>query len=249
MNSLIIFPEEFISPSHAVLRGARGRHVLETHALKVGVTVAGARLGGRRGHVHVERVSGDEVVLNTELEIEPLPLLPYELIVAVPRPQTVKKIAQLAAMVGVQRVHFVRSANSQKSYLHSSTLLPDALQGEMVKGLEQSGASLLPQICIHPRFRPFVEDYLCRLEGLTQALKIVATPDAAQGLGGLRGGREDVLQTVFAAVGPERGWNPYEMERFNQLGFLCVSLGERILRVECAVTWLVAQLSLLRELG
>jgi RsmE family RNA methyltransferase len=49
------------------------------------------------------------------------------------------------------------------------------------------------------------------------------------------------------AVGPEGGWTDFEIERFDALGFLPVSLGRRILKVETAVPYLFGALGLCTE--
>jgi RsmE family RNA methyltransferase len=52
----------------------------------------------------------------------------------------------------------------------------------------------------------------------------------------------DVQQAVTLAIGCEGGFIPYEVDLLAQQGFVPVELGERILRVETAVTALIARL-------
>ena len=47
---------------------------------------------------------------------------------------------------------------------------------------------------------------------------------------------------IVLAIGPEGGWIPYEVEKFTAAGLQPVQLGERILRVETAVSALLARL-------
>ena len=47
---------------------------------------------------------------------------------------------------------------------------------------------------------------------------------------------------MILAIGPEGGFVEYEVEKFMKAGFEGVHLGERILRVETAVTALLARL-------
>ena len=48
------------------------------------------------------------------------------------------------------------------------------------------------------------------------------------------------------AIGPERGWSDAEVDLFTQHGFTPVGLGERVVRVELALVFLLGKLSLLR---
>lgn len=47
---------------------------------------------------------------------------------------------------------------------------------------------------------------------------------------------------LHAAASPEGDWLPYEVDKLRDVGLAPVQLGERILRVETAVTALLARL-------
>ena len=51
------------------------------------------------------------------------------------------------------------------------------------------------------------------------------------------------LTALTLAIGPEGGFIPYEIEKFNELGFAAASLGPRILTVEVAVSSLISRLA------
>ncbi|MFP6800794.1 MAG: RsmE family RNA methyltransferase, partial [Pseudomonas sp.] len=94
--------------------------------------------------------------------------------------------------------------------------------------------TVLPEVIIEKRFKPFVEDQL---------------PSIAAGTMGLVGHPGDypacpraVEQAVTLAIGPEGGWIPYEVDKLQEAGLQPVQLGARILRVETAVTALLARL-------
>ena len=87
---------------------------------------------------------------------------------------------------------------------------------------------------IEKRFKPFVEDRLPELSA--NSLRLVAHPIAEQSC------PRDVQQAVTLAIGCEGGFIPYEVDLLAQQGFMPVELGARILRVETAVTALIARL-------
>ena len=93
---------------------------------------------------------------------------------------------------------------------------------------------MLPVLETRRLFRPFVEDELPSIAG--DSLALVAHPVAAQIC------PRDAAGPVTLAVGPEGGFIPAEVESLTRIGFAPVSLGDRILRVETAVSALIARL-------
>ena len=92
----------------------------------------------------------------------------------------------------------------------------------------------MPEVSIEKRFKPFVEDQLAQLAAGT--LGLVGHP------GDYPSCPRAVEQPVTLAIGPEGGWIAYEVEKLAAAGLQPVQLGERILRVETAVTALLARL-------
>jgi RsmE family RNA methyltransferase len=136
--------------------------------------------------------------------------------------------------MGVARLILINSYRVEKSFWQTPLLAEPAIREQLILGLEQARDSVLPEIAIEKRFKPFVED---RLPGL------------AAGTLGLTGHPGDfppcpraVQQPVTLAIGPEGGWIPYEVELLRTAGLQPVQLGERILRVETAVPALIARL-------
>jgi 16S rRNA (uracil1498-N3)-methyltransferase len=87
---------------------------------------------------------------------------------------------------------------------------------------------------IRKRFKPFVEDELPALIANTQAL--VAHPGAVTPC------PSHCSEPVTLAVGPEGGFIRYEIDKLTECGFSPIHMGERILRVETAITALLAKL-------
>jgi 16S rRNA (uracil1498-N3)-methyltransferase len=112
-------------------------------------------------------------------------------------------------------------------------LQPDKLHEQLLLGLEQTCDTMLPEVHLRPRFKPFVEDELPSIVTGTTAL--VAHPVADSPF------PASIPGPTTLAIGPEGGFIPYEVEKFQECGFASVSLGERILRVETAVPVLLSR--------
>jgi RsmE family RNA methyltransferase len=165
-----------------------------------------------------------------------------DLIVALPRPQTVKKLLVIAGMLRVRRLSFIRANRVEKSFYQSPLLTPDAMAPFLWEGVSQGKHTRLPQVDICDRFRPFVQDTLAtRLSSEPNARCFIPTPEAVATLA--EATRADNA-TIFAAIGPEGGWVPFEIEEFVLRGFQPVVLSRSILRVEHAALAFLAQLEL-----
>jgi len=111
---------------------------------------------------------------------------------------------------------------------------PIALREQLLLGLEQGRDTMLPEVMLRRRFKPFVEDEVPALAQGTRPL--VAHPVAAAACPFALRAR------VTLAVGPEGGFIPYEIDMLRAHGFEPVSLGPRPLRVEQAVPALLGRL-------
>ncbi len=248
MNSLIILPEECVDASCAVLSGARAGYAYETHGLRAGQRVKAALLGGLRGEALARESGPDRVVLELSLSIPAREPRPVDLIVGVSRPQTIKKCVQAAVMLGVRSLHFVRSEKGDKSYLQSTALLEDNLREESMRALEQVWDSRPPAIVVHRSFRYFCENKIAPLLAAGDVATIVAHPGGerlATVCQASNGGASGRHLGAVVAIGPERGWSEAEIAQFQTIGFRSVDLGERVLRVEIAITFLLGQLEAL----
>jgi len=173
--------------------------------------------------------------LRVELTKPPPPPLALNLILALPRPKMLRRILQATTSLGIKQIHLIGSWRVEKSYWQSPFLEPDKIHEQLILGLEQAIDTQLPEVHLHPYFKPFVEDKLDTIAGDTT--RLVAHPVAAAPL------PSTSLNDLTLAIGPEGGFIPYEIEKFAELGFAAVSLGPRILTVEVAVSSLVSRLT------
>ena len=244
MNSLLLLQYELKDNHVAIISGERARGACARHKLSQGNEIRISVLNGKRGRAQVESISTDEIVLTTSFTLEPLSRSNCFLIVALPRPQTAKKVVHAATTFGVNELHFIRSEKVEKSYFDSSILEPKNLEHEVHLGLEQCCDSISPIINIHSLFNPFVEDLLPQIISKTTSpiLQIAHTTRSDSTLPVGMQSRESFARSVVLAVGPEAGWNDHEVHSFQRHRFSIVSLGDRIHRVEVATAALLGQL-------
>ena len=234
MNLLLLEEADFIAPDRVVLRDRRLTHMQEVHRCEVGDSMRVGRIGGLMGAAQVLRLEPGEAELQVSLDQPPPAKLPLTLILALPRPKMLRRVFQTVATMGVPKVVLVNSYRVEKSFWQTPFLEPEAIREQLILGLEQARDSVLPEIVIEKRFKPFVEDRLPTIvEG---TLGLVGHP------GNHPPCPRGLTEPVTLAIGPEGGWIPYEIDLLGKAGLQPVQLGERILRVETAVTALLARL-------
>lgn len=234
MNLLLLTAEDCPEPGLARLTGRRLKHVQDIHRASVGDTLRVGMLGGLMGSAEIVSLTREEVVLAPVLDTAPPEKLPLTLLLSLPRPKMLKRILQTVASMGVARLVLMNSYRVEKSFWDSPWLAPEAMHEQLVLGLEQSRDTVLPEVLIEPLFKPFVEDRLPAMCHNTSCY--VAHPGSPQHC------PVALNQPLTLAIGPEGGYVPYEVEKLVETGFEAVHLGPRILRVETAVTALVARL-------
>ncbi|OLU16405.1 16S rRNA (uracil(1498)-N(3))-methyltransferase [Pseudomonas sp. PA1(2017)] len=234
MNLLLLEDGDFIAADRVRLSGRRLTHLNEVHRAENGATLRVGRLGGQMGRGQLLQLDGASAELQVAFDQPPPAKLPITLLLALPRPKMLKRVLQSVSSMGVPRLVLLNSYRVEKSFWQTPFLEPEAIREQLILGLEQARDTVLPEVIIEKRFKPFVEDRL---------------PQLAAGTLGLTGHPGDypacpraVEQAVTLAIGPEGGWIPYEVDKLAEAGLKPVQLGERILRVETAVTALLARL-------
>ncbi|UVE46106.1 16S rRNA (uracil(1498)-N(3))-methyltransferase [Pseudomonas chlororaphis] len=234
MNLLLLEEADFIAADRVILRDRRLTHMQEVHRAAVGDSLRVGRIGGLMGSAELLRLEPGEAELQVSLDQPPPTKLPLTLVLALPRPKMLRRVLQTVATMGVPRLVLVNSYRVEKSFWQTPFLEPEAIREQLILGLEQARDSVLPDVVIEKRFKPFVED---RLPALVEGtLGLVGHP------GQYPACPRGLDEPVTLAIGPEGGWIPYEIDLLGKSGLQPVQLGERILRVETAVTALLARL-------
>ncbi|SFP58675.1 16S rRNA (uracil(1498)-N(3))-methyltransferase [Pseudomonas borbori] len=234
MNLLLLEDGDFVAADRALLRGRRLKHLHEVHRAAVGDSLRVGRLDGLMGSGQLLRLDANEAELSVELDQRAPDKLPLTLLLALPRPKMLRRVLQTVSAMGVPRLVLLNSYRVEKSFWQTPFLEPAAIREQLILGLEQARDTVLPEIIIEKRFKPFVEDRLPALAA--GSLGLIGHPGAYPAC------PRAVDRAVTLAIGPEGGWIPYEVDKLQEAGLQPVQLGERILRVETAVTALLARL-------
>jgi len=234
VNLLLLEAADFVAADRVVLRDRRLTHLHEVHRAEAGECLRVGLLGGQMGQGHLLRLDATEAELRIELQQTPPAKLPATLLLALPRPKMLRRVLQTVASMGVPKLVLLNSYRVEKSFWQTPFLEPQAIREQLLLGLEQARDTVLPEVIIEKRFKPFVEDRLPQLVAGTRGL--VGHP------GDYPACPRALSEPVTLAIGPEGGWIPYEVEKLTEAGLQPVQLGDRILRVETAVSALLARL-------
>lgn len=245
MNLLLFEPEELAGPLLRLEAGdRRARHIADVLGLGPGDRLRVGMVNGKMGSGCILSRDGGSFAI--EVELTSLPPVPPEmtLILALPRPIMLRRILKQATVLGVRRFHLIRSQRVQKSYFQSNLLRPGEVRAVLLQGLEQAVDTRLPEVKVHDRFRPFIEEVV---PGIGSACRLLAHPGADADLAGLFAEKR-IGGSLALAVGPEGGWNDHEVQCFLDRSFAGFSMGPLILHVDTAVLVLLSQLKILQEL-
>jgi 16S rRNA (uracil1498-N3)-methyltransferase len=244
MNLLLFEPEE-LRDSLLRLDAAdrRARHITGVLGLGAGDRLRIGMINGKMGTGRIRSSDRGMFVIEVELASPP-PVLPgIVLILALPRPIMLRRILKQATVLGVRSFHLIRSQRVQKSYFQTNLLRPEEMRGVLLQGLEQAVDTRIPEIRVHPQFKPFIEEVVPAI-GVDS--RLLAHPGAKRNLAGLFAGNRTGMNFAVA-VGPEGGWNDFELQCFLDRGFAGFSMGPLILHVDTAVVVLLSQLRILQE--
>jgi RsmE family RNA methyltransferase len=244
LNLIIVENTDSVGGGRYRLDGERAEHVFRVLKAEIGDELKVGMLDEGKGVGVVEAVSRDEVVLKCEFaEQAESGLVGIDLVCALPRQQTVKKVLHSAAAMGVGRIFFVRANRVEKSYFEASVLESDVYRRFLIEGLSQGGKTAMPVVTVHRYFKKFFEDELPVIEKDTGGydIKLLAELSTEKMLSGFDLGAG---KRVLLAIGPEGGWVDFEIGLMEGVGFEKFFLGPWTLRVENAVVAAIGQIEL-----
>ena len=235
MNLILLFPEDFIEKDVRVrLTGRRHRHIFSVLGSKAGDELCVGLINGKVGIGRVMLIDAVSVDLEVELKGVPAMPLPMTLILALPRPQALKRTLICASTLGIKTIVILNCHRVEKSLWQSTTLHEESIRDHLILGLEQAKDTILPNVTLRKLFKIFVEDELPEL--IKGTLPYVAHPGASHPC------PVAVKQPVTFFIGPEGGFIDYEVDKLKKLGFTDVDLGERILKVESVLPFVAGKM-------
>ena len=223
----------------ASLEGAQARHAIDVLRVSPGQEIRVGVVDGPTGTARVTRIDAGRVELHCTLgAVSPAP--DVDLLLALPRPKVLRRLwAQLAAL-GVGRIILTNAARVERNYFDTHVLTPECYRPLLIEGLQQARDTQLPQVSVHKQFKVLVEDKLDSLSA--RSLRLVADPDAAAQPGTVVQSRQE--RPVLIAIGPEGGWNEFEIALLQTHNFVLVGMGPRTLRTDTAC---IALLTLIHD--
>ncbi|GHE20704.1 16S rRNA (uracil(1498)-N(3))-methyltransferase [Halomonas urumqiensis] len=236
MNLILLSPDDIEHDHLARVRDPRRvTHLREVHRARVGDAMTLGVAGGGIGRGELLSLDADEARFAIDtLDQAPPPALPVHLVLALPRPRMLARTLEHVTALGVKQLTLLHTRRVEKSYWQSPELSPAKIQAHLTLGLEQARDTVLPDVTLARGFRPFVEDHLPELLAARRGL--LAHPGMP--ISCPRG----IDAPTLLLVGPEGGFIEWEVERLLAAGCEGIHLGPRILRVETAVTALLARL-------
>jgi 16S rRNA (uracil1498-N3)-methyltransferase len=241
---MLLDSSDLNSSDQATLTGARAVHAIDVLKAAPGHTIRIGMLNGAMGTGTVLQVIDRTVVLHCVFETGLLPRPRVDLLLALPRPKVLRRLwAQLAAL-GVGHIMLTNAERVERNYFDTHVLTEACYRPLLIEGLQQARDTRLPRVSIHRQFRVLVEDDLPEL--FPEGYRLVAHPGCGNADTGLS--RVGSTERVLLGVGPEGGWNDFELKLLAAHGFQSFDMGGRTLRTDTACIALVALVhSALRE--
>ena len=233
MNIVLLEPENTQSEIWSIHSKRQLQHLREHLDITVGQNLKVGIRNGARYVTEIVSIDEQEVCIRPIREEAVPAKLPVHLIVALPRPKVLRRLIMDSVTLGVEKISLIHSYRVDKSYWQTPFL--QQIEQYVTLGLEQAGDTIVPEIQMYKRFKPFVEDVLPTLISETSPA-YVAHPYADESM------PNGIDHACSIVVGPEGGFIPYEVDLLTKNGCQAVSLGNRILRTETSISYILGRL-------
>ncbi len=235
--NLILFEASEVGPDGtATVAGARAHHIAQVLKASRGQAIRIGLVDGPTGEGEVIAVDTHSVSVKCRWASTPPSIPRIDLLLALPRPKVMQRLwAQLAA-IGVGHIIITNAARVERQYFDTHVLDAGSFRPRLIEGLQQARDTRVPQVSVHRQFRALVEDDLDELA--PDATRVVADPFANATPGDI----QPLTRRMVVAVGPEGGWNQFELDLLRNRGFQGVTFGERTLRSDTACVVILSRM-------
>ncbi len=236
MNLILLDERDRGDAGDVTLSDARAAHLLNVLKVAPGQTVRVGQIDGPLGVGTVVSAADGVVTMRCAFEAAAPPLPRVDVLLALPRPKVMRRLwAQLSAL-GVGQIILTNAERVERHYFDTHVLEEPCYRPLLIEGLQQARDTRVPRVSIHRQFKILVEDHLDAL--FADGLRLVADPGGTTSVASAVGGHQG--RRILVAIGPDGGWNAFELDLLEARGFRRVSLGPRTLRVDTACTALLA---------
>ena len=234
MNLILLNNKDFIADNIVKLSGRRAEHILSVQRGRIGKELTVGLVNSNMGKGSITSINDSEITLNISLTEEPPAPLPLTLILALPRPKSLKKALHIATALGVKKIFLIETWKVEKSFWQTPLLSPSEIEKQLILGLEQAKDTVMPEIILKRRFKPFIEDELPAI--IKNTIPYVAHPSNAIPC------PYNTTAPSTLAIGPEGGFTEYEVNKLIETGFNAITTGPRIQRVEFAIPTIISRM-------
>jgi len=235
MNIILLHEIDFIETNIVQLSDYRFNHIRNILKKKPGESVRIGLLNSKMGSGEITHIDESSCTIKCTLNIDPPAPLNLRLVLALPRPKMFKRTLHTITSLGIKEIFIINTWKVDKSYWQSPYLEEKSINATFFKALEQSCDTIMPSIAFKKLFRPFTEDELPHI--IKDSISLVAHPQEEPYL-------SKTDKKITLAIGPEGGFNDFEISLLKQIGFSGFTTGQRILRVEDAVPAIIGSLML-----
>jgi len=247
VNLILLAPDDVAPDGRVRLADVRAAHIIAVLRATAGREIRVGLIDGPLGTGTI--LHTDDAAPAVEMQCvfdRPVPERPrVDLLLALPRPKVMRRLwAQLAAL-GVGRIMLTNAARVERQYFDTHVLAPAHVRPLLIEGLQQARDTRLPNVTIHRQFRVLIEDDLDALAG--DIIRLVTHPATSPSMHTAvrqaltrSGDTAPADRRLLIAVGPEGGWNDFELRLLEAHRFTMAGMGRRTLRADTACVALLA---------
>ena len=259
MNIILLRQEELSDGNFSFAKtDERFLHIKKVLKLGAGAVFKAGIIDGEKGAAEITSFSDELLTARFTAsedagggdDVSVLP--PIRLILGFPRPIQLRRILRDVAGLGIEALYLTGTELGEKSYLKADIAAETEIERLLIDGCSQAGDTHIPKVYRAYSVRHFFDRYEddIRPDHLRAVLDVPFQIEHAHSEQGdtlcipvmypLPQLQWDGKQTLWLAVGNERGWSLNERLLFAKKQFTAYTMGQRILRTETAVTSAVA---------